>query len=74
MITEETEPTETNQKMDVVDQIIMQYSVEIQASKNIEYFVDQVIHESKKGDHQPILNSYHLMNEDQLNILQKYFD
>ena len=29
MITEETEPPETNQKMDFVDQFIMKYSVEI---------------------------------------------
>ena len=62
------------QIMTYIDQFIMQYSVEIHASNNIEDFVDEVIHESKKGDHQPILNSYHLMNEQQLNILMKHFE
>jgi hypothetical protein len=59
--------------MSVIDQFIVKYSVEIQASTNIEYYVDEVINESKRGDHQPILNSYNLMNEEQINILQKYF-
>lgn len=59
--------------MSGVDQFIMKYSVEIQASTNIAFYVDEVIHESKRGDQQPILNSYHLMDEGQIDILNRYF-
>ena len=52
----------------------MKYSVEIQASSNIAFYVDEVIQESKRGDQQPILSSYHLMSEEQINILQKHFE
>ena len=59
-----TNIAEDQEDMSNIDQFIMKYSVEIQASTNIEYYVDEVISESKRGDHQPILNSYHLMTEE----------
>ena len=50
-IEEATVYTEDEHKMSYIDEYIMKYSVEIQSSNNIEDFVDEVIHESKKGDH-----------------------